>query len=110
MADTWQTNSALQLPDLTTQLYGGGTVNYGDYTNAGVTGSAFDLGTSDMSGMDWAKMGIGGINSIMGALGTFDTMKTNSLQRDAMQQNMKHAKMARADRTAFLGNTASAFA
>ncbi len=64
----------------------------------------------DMPGMEWAKMGIGGINSIMGALGTFDTMKTNKIARVGMEQNQQHAKMARADRDAFLGGTKSAFA
>ena len=60
--------------------------------------------------MDKFKMGIGGVNALMGILGTFDAMKTNKLQRKGMEQNQKHARMARADRTSFLTNTHSAFA
>ncbi len=68
-------------------------------------GSMFDMPT-----MDAFKMGIGGINSVAGLLGTIDSMKTNKLQRKGYEQNMKHAAMARDDRTNFLGGTASAFA
>ena len=66
--------------------------------------------TPGMSGMDWAKTGIGGINSIVGILGAIDQNKTNKLARKGMEQNQQHAKMARQDRTNFLQGTASAFA
>ena len=63
----------------------------------------------DMPGMDMAKMGIGGINSIAGLIGAFDTMKTNKIARAGMEQNQQHARMARDDRTNFIGGTRSAF-
>ena len=114
--EPWSVNSAIKLPTQATQLYSGGSVNPGDYTNMNTTDySAFDtdqIGANsmfDMPGMDIAKMGIGGINSIAGLIGAFDTMKTNKIARAGMEQNQRHAKMARDDRTAFLGDTKSAF-
>jgi len=111
--ESWKVNNAISLPSLSTQLYSGGSVNPGDYTNINSTDySAFDSGGSmfDMPGMDMAKIGIGGINSIAGLLGTFDTMKTNKLARKGMEQNQRNAQMARDDRTRFLSDTRSAFA
>ena len=109
--ESWKVNNAISLPSLSTQLYSGESViNPGDYTNIYSTDySAFDNGL-DMSGMDMAKIGIGGINSIAGLLGTFDTMKTNKLARKGMEQNQRNAQMARDDRTRFLSDTRSAFA
>ncbi len=111
--EPWKTNSALTL-GVPSQLYTGGpngTVNPGDYTNSG-----YDFNTSgidsmfDMPTLDQFQMGIGGVNSIMGALGTWDMMKNNKLQRQGMEQNQQHARMAREDRTNFLSDSKSAFA
>ncbi len=60
--------------------------------------------------MDYAKMGIGGINSVMGIVGTLDSMKNNKLRRKEVKQNMAHAAAGRQDRTNFLNSARSAFA
>ena len=85
--------------------YGGEAGNWGFDPMGNLIKDTQKLGT-----MDWAKMGIGGINSIAGLIGTFDTTKTNKVVRAGMEQNQRHAKMARDDRTAFLGGTKSSFA
>ena len=115
----WSTNSALQLPQMTTQMYTGGPngiVNPGDYTQLSATDLS-NLGIGDNSswfgntpGLDIAKMGIGGVNSLVGALGAFDMMKTNKLKRKGMEQDIEFAKQARQDRTNFINGTKSAFA
>jgi hypothetical protein len=121
--EPWNVNKAIQIPG-TTQPYSGNgsmaSVNPGDYMNMN---SAFDYGMDGNYGfdeygnpisltptLDKFKMGVGGVNSIMGVLGTLDAMKTNKKNRAAIDQNMKHAAMARTDRTDFLNGTKSAFA
>ena len=109
--NSFNLNEAIALPRVGTELgnsYGNTTdymkdLGYGA-TEMGGIDSAFDFGDMDM----W-KTGIGGVNSIMGLLGTLDAMKTNKIQRQGMKQNMQHAQMARDDRTSFLGDTKSAF-
>jgi hypothetical protein len=120
--DPWQASNKTLMPS---QRYTGNgsisSVNPGDYINMN---SAFeldedygfdlygnpigDLGVTPM--LDKFKMGVGGVNSIMGVLGTLDAMKNNKLRRRGMEQNQKHAAMARQDRTDFLQGTKSAFA
>ena len=108
-------NSASVLPQRGTEL-GNSYYNQSGYMDSLGYG-ADELGgvdginsMFDMPGMDMAKIGIGGINSIAGLIGAFDTMKTNKIARAGMEQNQKHARMARDDRTNFLSSTRSAFA
>ncbi len=107
-------NSASVLPQRGTEL-GNSYYNQSGYMDSLGYG-ADELGgvdginsMFDMPGMDMAKIGIGGINSIAGLLGTIDTMKTNKIARTGMEQNQKHAGMARDDRTNFLSKTEASF-
>lgn len=60
-------------------------------------GSAFDM-AGDIGGL------------VLGGISTLDNLKTNKLKREGLNQNIKHSKMARQDRTNFLQGTKSAFA
>ena len=60
--------------------------------------------------MGYAKMGLGAIDAGLGIASYFDNRKVNKKKMEVMDQNMKHASMARADRTSFLQGTKSAFA
>jgi len=74
-----------------------------------------DFGSQfDTPYMDYAKIGIGGINSVKGIVGTLDSMKNNKLKRAGMEQNQEFTRMARQDKTNFKqgvqSGMASAFA
>lgn len=105
-----------QLVGLSNPVYAeNGALSYSPKVMASMTPdqrSAFDTYNSqfDTNYTEMFNTGIGAANTIMGALGTWDSMKTNEKQREAIDQNMEHAAMARADRTAFLSDTKSAFA
>jgi hypothetical protein len=60
--------------------------------------------------MDYAKMGIGGLDAIAGLIGTGDTLRTNKLNRQATAQNLDFARQEQAARNEFRAATKSAFA
>lgn len=49
--------------------------------------------------MDYANMGLGAINTIAGAIGTYDNLKTNRAKRDALKQNTAFAAQDQEYRT-----------
>ena len=52
---------------------------------------------------DYAQIGIGGLNAIIGGVGMYENMKNNKVTRKEKEQNMLHSQMARQDRTNFVG-------
>jgi len=68
---------------------------------------------NDANAFDWggaANLGMAGLNTAMNIGSYFDRKDFNKTAMKEINQNMKHAKMARQDRTDFLSGAKSAFA